>query len=430
MLRATDDIPLNFAFTGKGNDSNPVRSRSRSAPAVQASNCTRTGAPRRAPSTRASASATSSMSSATSTTDTLNESSFVEGTIAAFKGRTIHTYREFERAREKGMYALADPLCFRLGGSGGGHAPDIITVCGESNVLPSSTNPTRPYAKNTLDEHLDMLMVCHHLSKNIAEDVAFADSRIRAETVAAEDVLQDQGAISIISSDSQAMGRIGEVVSRTWRTAAKMRQVRGPWMATLQETTTTGSSDTLRNTPSTLRSETDELNADLNKAECSLPTHSAIVHGMSHLIGSVEEGKLADLVLYKPSNFGTKPEMIIKGGQIAWAQMGTPMHRFQRCSPFMADPCTELSQARHHSTAIAFVSGVSISTRTIAEYGLRKRVEAVVGCRKVTKSDMKLNSALPKLTVDPESYDVLADGELCTVPAATALPLTQAAHLF
>lgn len=323
-------------------------------------------------------------------TDTLNESSFVEGTIKAFKGRTIHTYHSE--------------------GAGGGHAPDIITVCGEENVLPSSTNPTRPYASNTLDEHLDMLMVCHHLSRNIAEDVAFADSRIRAETVAAEDVLQDDGSISIISSDSLAMGRIGEVVTRTWRTAAKMREVRGH-----------------------LRGQDAELKRDNERVKryvAKYTVNPAITHGMSHLIGSVEVGKLADLVLYKPSTFGTRPHMIIKGGQIAWAHVGDPNGSIPFVQPVYGKPMFGAMGKAASMNSIAFVSAASIANGTVGSYGLTKRAEAVVGCRSIGKKDMKLNNTLPKIQVDPETYDVTSDGVLCTVPPATKLPLTQATQLF
>lgn len=390
MLRATDDMPLNFAFTGKGNDS---------------------GMPGLEDQIRAGCAglkihedwgATPAVIESCLTvcdkydvqcnihTDTLNESSFVEGTIEAFKGRTIHTYHSE--------------------GAGGGHAPDIITVCGVENVLPSSTNPTRPYATNTLDEHLDMLMVCHHLSRNIAEDVAFADSRIRAETVAAEDVLQDDGSISIISSDSQAMGRIGEVVSRSWRTAGKMRTMRGHLAG----------EDTVRKRD----------NERVKRYVAKYTINPAITHGISHMIGSIEVGKLADLAIYKPSNFGTRPSMMLKGGQIAWGQMGEANGSIPVVQPIYGRPMYgALGRAAAHNS-VAFVSAVSLEQGIVQSYGLTKRVEAVVGCRNISKRDMKLNATLPKITVDPETYDVTADGKLCTVPAATRLPLTQAMHLF
>ncbi|PWN51263.1 putative urease [Violaceomyces palustris] len=395
MLRSTDGVPLNFAFTGKGNDS---------------------GIPGLEDQIRAGCAgmkihedwgATPAVIDACITvcekydvqvnihTDTLNESSFVEGTIDAFKGRTIHTYHSE--------------------GAGGGHAPDIIRVCGEANVLPSSTNPTRPFAKNTLDEHLDMLMVCHHLSKDIAEDVAFADSRIRAETVAAEDVLQDNGAVSMISSDSQAMGRIGEVVSRTWRTAAKMREMRGP----LREPD--------------LPDGGDAPGADNNRVKRYIAKYTinpAIVHGISHIVGSIEVGKLADLVLYLPENFGTKPEMVLKGGQIAWAQMGDANASIPTVQPIYGRPMHGSNPMAAPWNSFVFVSEISITSGTIASYGIKKRAEAVKGCRKISKKDMKLNNKLPRITVDPETYDVLSDGQLCTIPMAETLPMTQTQHFF
>lgn len=279
MMAATDGLPMNFAFTGKGNDSGPDGLID----IVKAGAC---GMKLHEDWGTTPSNIDQCLEigdkydvQVNIHTDTLNESGFVESTIAAFKGRTIHTYH--------------------TEGAGGGHAPDIIVVCGQDNVLPSSTNPTRPFTNNTLDEHLDMLMVCHHLDKSIPEDIAFADSRIRAETVAAEDLLHDTGAISMVSSDAQAMGRIGEVISRTWRTAAKMREVRGPL-------------------------EGDEPGRDNNRVKRYIAKYTinpAITHGMSHLIGQVAKGQLADLVLWKPENFGTKPEMVVKGGIIAWAQV-------------------------------------------------------------------------------------------------------------
>ncbi|KAI9989810.1 hypothetical protein PInf_020097 [Phytophthora infestans] len=301
-------------------------------------------------------------------TDTLNESSCVEHTIKAFKGRTIHTYHSE--------------------GAGGGHAPDIVTVCGELNVLPSSTNPTRPYTRNTIDEHVDMLMVCHHLDKNIAEDVAFAESRIRGETIAAEDLLHDMGAISIISSDSQAMGRIGEVVTRTWQTADKMKKELGLL-------------------PEDAASEHKRDNFRVRRYVAKYTINPAIAHGMAHLIGSVEVNKLADLCLWKPCFFGSKPELVIKGGAIAYAQMGDPNASIPTHSP---KSCVDKKIAQ--------------------SYGLKKRVEAVRNCRGVTKKDMKLNDALPKIQVDPETYKVHADEKLLTCGPATSLPLTQRFFLF
>lgn len=363
MLRSTDDVPLNFAFTGKGNDSGMPGLEEQ----IEAG-CAGLKLHEDWGTTPATIDSCLTVCDKYDVqcnihTDTLNESSFVEGTIAAFKNRTIHTYHSE--------------------GAGGGHAPDIITVCGEQNVLPSSTNPTRPYATNTLDEHLDMLMVCHHLSRNIAEDVAFADSRIRAETVAAEDVLQDNGSISIISSDSQAMGRIGEVVTRTWRTAAKMRDLQGH-----------------------LQGHDAEKNRDNERVKRYVSKYTinpAIVHGMSHLVGSVEPGKLADLVLYKPCNFGTKPEVIIKGGQIAWAQMGDANASIPTVQPIYGRPMYGARPRAAPFNSIAFVSAVSLANGNVASYGLLKKAEPVVNCRNISKLDMKLNNTLPKITVDPET---------------------------
>ena len=284
-------------------------------------------------------------------TDTLNESGFVEATIAAFKGRTIHTYHSE--------------------GAGGGHAPDIIRVCGEPNVLPSSTNPTRPYTVNTLDEHLDMLMVCHHLDPNLPEDVAFAESRIRGETIAAEDILHDLGAISMMSSDSQAMGRIGEVITRTWQTADKMKQQRGRLAGE------TGDNDNLR----------------IKRYLAKYTINPALAHGMSHLIGSIETGKLADLVLWKPAFFGAKPEMVLKGGVIAWAQMGDPNATIPTPQPVFMRPMFGSFGRAAGPCSIAFVSQLCQTRGVAKSYGLTKRIEAVKGCRQVGKKDLKWNNA-------------------------------------
>ncbi|KAK1222698.1 Urease [Marasmius sp. AFHP31] len=302
-------------------------------------------------------------------TDTLNESGFVETTIAAFGNRTIHTYHSE--------------------GAGGGHAPDIITVCSHPNVLPSSTNPTRPFALNTLDEHLDMLMVCHHLSPSLPEDIAFAESRIRVETIAAEDVLQDIGAISMISSGSQAMGRVGEVVSRTWRTAERMKEVRG---ALVEEGDEGGEGEGGRD------------NARVKRYIAKYTVNPAITHGISHLVGSVKKGLLADLVLWKPSHFGAKPEIVIKGGSIAFAQMGEANASIPTAQPVYGKPMFLPKGA-----SVTFVS--SIGTELfVGKKGRKRRYEAVQGCRHVKKSDMKLNSATPRVEVDPERYEVKADG--------------------
>jgi len=287
-------------------------------------------------------------------------------------------------------------------GAGGGHAPDIISVCGTENVIPSSTNPTRPYCVNTLDEHLDMLMVCHHLDRSIPEDIAFAESRIRAETVAAEDVLNDLGAISIISSDAQAMGRVGEVVSRTWRTASKMKQFTGP----LKEETRAGAD-----------------NERVKRYIAKYTINPAITHGMSHLIGDVAVGKLADLVIWKPSHFGVRPESIIKGGVIAWANMGDANASIPTVQPMIGRPMWGSQPKAAALNSILFVSKLSVETGTVAEYGLDKRVEPVVNCRTIGKSSMKNNSYAPKISVDPETYRVEADGVHMSVGPATKLPL-------
>ncbi len=320
--------------------------------------------------------------------DTLNEAGFVETTIAAFKGRTIHTYH--------------------TEGAGGGHAPDIIKVCGEANVLPSSTNPTRPYTLNTLDEHLDMLMVCHHLSPSIPEDVAFAESRIRRETIAAEDILHDLGAFSMISSDSQAMGRIGETIIRTWQTAHKMKVQRGG----------------LPND----RQPADNLRAKRYIAKYTI--NPAITHGISNYVGSIESGKIADLVLWKPAFFGVKPETVIKGGMIAWAQMGDANASIPTPQPVHMRPMFGSYGGARNNTAVTFISQVAMEQLLPDRLQLQKQTLAVSGTRNVSKRDMKLNDALPHMEVNPETYEVRADGELLTCEPATVLPMAQRYFLF
>ncbi|KAI0048100.1 urease [Auriscalpium vulgare] len=390
MFAATDGMPMNFAFTGKGNDAGPrglediVKAGAAglklhedwgSTPATII-NCLDVGDKYDV--------------QVNIHTDTLNESGFVETTIAAFGERTIHTYH--------------------TEGAGGGHAPDIIVVCGLPNVLPSSTNPTRPFTNNTLDEHLDMLMVCHHLDKSIPEDLAFAESRIRAETVAAEDVLHDTGAISMISSDSQAMGRVGEVVSRTWRTASKMREFRGP-LATLGDTEGVD-------------------NGRVKRYIAKYTVNPAITHGISHLVGQVAVGTLADLVLWKPENFGIKPEMVLKSGVIAWSQMGDANASIPTVQPFFGRPMWGGYPASAARNSTTFVSQISLDSGAIAGYGLARRFEAVRNCRRVRKSDMKWNDLTPHVKVDPESYEVRADGELMDVAPAEKLPLARVYNLF
>ncbi|THH19261.1 hypothetical protein EW146_g1878 [Bondarzewia mesenterica] len=390
MLAAMDGLPMNFAITGKGNDAGPkglediVKAGAAglklhedwgSTPAA-IKNCLDIGDKYDV--------------QVNIHTDTLNESGFVETTIAAFGDRTIHTYH--------------------TEGAGGGHAPDIIVVCGLDNVLPSSTNPTRPFTNNTLDEHLDMLMVCHHLDRSIPEDLAFAESRIRAETVAAEDVLQDTGAISMISSDSQAMGRVGEVVSRTWRTASKMREFRGPL--------------------SSLGDQDGVDNGRVKRYVAKYTINPAITHGISHLVGQVAVGTLADLVLWKPENFGIKPEMVIKSGIIAWSQMGDANASIPTVQPFLGRPMWGSCAPSAALNSVHFVSQISITSGVVASYGLNKRFEAVRGCRIVKKKDMKWNDATPKMKVDPESYEVYADGVLADVAPAEKLPLARAYNIF
>ncbi|KAH9966265.1 urease [Lactifluus volemus] len=380
MLAATDTLPMNFGFTGKGNDAGPsalediVKAGAAglklhedwgSTPAAIV-NCLNVG--------------DAYDVQVNIHTDTLNESGFVETTIAAFGGRTIHTYH--------------------TEGAGGGHAPDIITVCGYENVLPSSTNPTRPYASNTLDEHLDMLMVCHHLDKSIPEDLAFAESRY----------LHDLGAISMISSDSQAMGRVGEVISRTWRTASKMRKFRGP-LTSLGDTE-------------------GHDNARVKRYIAKYTINPAITHGISHVVGQIAPGALADLVLWKPENFGAKPEMVLKSGVIAWAQMGDANGSIPTVQPFFGRPMWGAHPASAARNSVSFVSQASLDSGTIARYGLMKRMEAVRGCRRVRKRDMKWNDSTPHVTVDPESYEVRADGDLADIAPATTLPLARLYNVF
>jgi urease subunit alpha len=388
MLKATDALPLNMGFTGKGNTSMPEG-------LADQINAGAIGLKLHEDWGTSPASIDCCLGVAdqfdvqvTIHTDTLNESGFVEASIAAFKGRTIHTYH--------------------TEGAGGGHAPDIIRVCGEPNVLPSSTNPTRPYTINTLDEHLDMLMVCHHLDKNLPEDVAFAESRIRGETIAAEDVLHDLGAISMISSDSQAMGRIGEVITRTWQTADKMRQQRGP----LPE------------------DGDDHDNFRIRRYIAKYTINPAIAHGCGHIIGSVEVGKLADLVLWKPAFFGIKPEMVVKGGTIAWAQMGDPNASIPTPQPIYMRPMFGSFGQAAGPISLALVSGASMEAGVVQSYGLAKRLTPIKGCRNLGKKDMRLNDATPKMKVDAETYEVRADGVLLQSSPATVLPLAQRYCLF
>ena len=374
MLQSADAWPLNFGFLGKGNSS----LRLGLAAQVEAGAC---GLKLHEDwgTTPAAIDACLAVAEEFDVqvcihTDTLNESGFVEASRAAFKGRTIHTYH--------------------TEGAGGGHAPDIMRLCGEANVLPSSTNPTRPFTVNTIDEHLDMLMVCHHLDKNIPEDVAFAESRIRQETIAAEDILHDLGALSIIASDSQAMGRVGEVVCRTWQTAHKMRQQRG----LLPEDA--GGADNYR----------------ARRYVAKYTINPAIAHGLSAQIGSVETGKLADLVLWQPAFFGVKPELVIKGGVIAYAQMGDANASIPTPQPVYPRPMFGSYGNAVGPTSLAFVS--QASRERVGEYGLAKEVVPVEHCRDIGKTDMRLNDVVPNIEVDPETYKVNVDGEEITCEPA------------
>ena len=321
-------------------------------------------------------------------TDTLNESGFVEHTVAAMKGRTIHA--------------------FHTEGAGGGHAPDIIKICGDANVLPSSTNPTRPFTVNTLEEHLDMLMVCHHLDKSIPEDIAFAESRIRRETIAAEDVLHDMGAFSIIASDSQAMGRVGEVLIRTWQTADKMKKQRG---ALAEET---GDNDNMR----------------VRRYIAKYTINPAIAQGVSHVIGDISVGKRADLVLWNPAFFGVKPEMVLMAGCIVVAQMGDPNASIPTPQPVYSRPMFGAYGSALRHTSVSFVSGAAQDANIAATLGLAKQTVAVKNTRSIGKADMVLNNALPKVEVHPETYEVRADGVLLTCQPAEVLPMAQRYFMF
>lgn len=388
MLQAADAFPLNFGFLGKGNSAQPAGLEEQvKAGAMGLKLHEDWGTTPAAIDTCLTVADEYDVQVAIHT-DTLNESGFVENTIAAFKNRAIHTYH--------------------TEGAGGGHAPDIIKVCGEANVLPSSTNPTRPYTVNTLEEHLDMLMVCHHLSRSIPEDVAFAESRIRRETIAAEDILHDLGAFSMIASDSQAMGRVGEVIIRTWQTAHKMKVQRGALA---------GDSD-----------QNDNERAKRYVAKYTI--NPAITHGMAEHIGSVEVGKLADLCLWKPALFGVKPEIVVKGGAIAWAQMGDPNASIPTPQPIHMRPMFGSYGGAISATSLTFVSNAAMDDGIGDRLYLQKPVAAVTNTRHISKADMKLNAYQPHVEVDPETYEVRADGELLTCEPAHVLPMAQRYFLF
>jgi urease subunit alpha len=392
MLQASDSYPMNLGFLGKGNASQvePLREQIE-AGAIGLKLHEDWGT------TPAAIDTCLTVADETDTqvaihTDTLNESGFVEATIAAFKGRTIHTYH--------------------TEGAGGGHAPDIIRVCAEQNVLPSSTNPTRPYTINTIDEHLDMLMVCHHLDAAIAEDIAFAESRIRKETIAAEDLLHDMGAFSMISSDSQAMGRVGEVILRTWQTAHKMK-------AQFGALSSGGLSDPKEHD-----------NARIKRYVAKYTINPALTHGVAHEVGSVEVGKFADLVIWRPAYFGVKPYSILKGGMIAMAVMGDPNASIPTPQPVHYRPQFGAAHSAIGQTSMTFLSQAARSRGLAERLELSKLTPVVEGIRTIKKSDMKLNDATPTITVSPENYKVYADGRLLDCEPARVLPMAQRYFLF
>ena len=386
MYEAVEAFPLNFGFLGKGNSSLPESLREQVRAGALGLKLHEDWGTTPSAIDQCLSVADEFDVQVAIHTDTLNEAGFVEDTIAAFKGRTIHTYH--------------------TEGAGGGHAPDIIKVCGLPNVLPSSTNPTMPFTRNTMDEHIDMLMVCHHLSPSIPEDVAFADSRIRAETIGAEDILHDIGAISMMSSDSQAMGRIGEVICRTWQTADKMKRQRGRLPGEAAD------SDNLR----------------VRRYVAKYTINPAITHGIAAHVGSIEVGKLADLVLWKPAFFGAKPELVIKGGFIAGAMMGDGNASIPTPQPVIARSMFGGYGAALHACSVHFVSRAGLESGALA--GLGRPGAAVRGCRTLRKQDLVLNDALPRIEVNPDTYEVRADGELLQCDAVDVLPLAQRYFLF
>ncbi len=388
MLQAAEGLPVNLGFLGKGNASLPEALEEQVRAGAMGLKLHEDWGTTPAAIDCCLAVAERADVQVAIHTDTLNESGFVEDTIAAFKGRTIHTYH--------------------TEGAGGGHAPDIIRAAGMPNVLPSSTNPTRPYTVNTVDEHLDMLMVCHHLSPAIPEDVAFAESRIRRETIAAEDILHDLGAFSMISSDSQAMGRIGEVITRTWQTAHKMKVQRGA----------------LAGDPAT------HDNARAKRYVAKYTINPAIAHGVAHEIGSVEVGKLADLVLWRPAFFATKPSLIIKGGLIAAAPMGDPNASIPTPQPVHYRPMFAAFGGALAATGMTFLSHWAVEEGIAERLGLKRLLGTVSGTRRLTKSDMIHNDWQPEIEVDPQTYEVRADGQLLTCEPAAVLPFAQRYFLF
>ncbi|MBD8624240.1 urease subunit alpha [Pseudomonas sp. CFBP 13727] len=391
MLQAADAFAMNIGFTGKGNASLPE-------PLIEQVKAGAIGLKLHEDWGTTPAAIDNCLSVADQYdvqvaihTDTLNESGFVETTLAAFKGRTIHTYH--------------------TEGAGGGHAPDIIKACGFANVLPSSTNPTRPFTRNTIDEHLDMLMVCHHLDPSIAEDVAFAESRIRRETIAAEDILHDLGAFSMISSDSQAMGRVGEVITRTWQTADKMKKQRG---ALPEDAEDAEGNDNFR----------------AKRYIAKYTINPAITHGISHEVGSIEVGKWADLVLWRPAFFGVKPTLILKGGAIAASLMGDANASIPTPQPVHYRPMFASFGGSRHATSLTFISQAALDAGVPEQLGLKKQIAVVKGCRSVQKTDLIHNGYLPDIEVDPQTYQVKADGVLLWCEPADVLPMAQRYFLF
>ncbi|HIP81789.1 MAG TPA: urease subunit alpha [Leucothrix mucor] len=388
MLQAAEEFPMNLGFMGKGNASLPEALDEQIEAGVMGLKLHEDWGTTPASIDNCLSVAERYDIQVAIHTDTLNESGFVEDTFAAFRNRTIHT--------------------FHTEGAGGGHAPDIIKACGELNVLPSSTNPTRPYTVNTVDEHLDMLMVCHHLDPSIAEDVAFAESRIRRETIAAEDILHDLGAFSMIASDSQAMGRVGEVITRTWQTAHKMKVQRG----------------SLAGDPKT------NDNNRIKRYIAKYTINPALAHGIAHEVGSIEVGKLADIVLWKPAFFATKPSLIIKGGMIANAPMGDPNASIPTPQPVHYRPMFGAYGGARLATCMTFLSQASMDAGIADQLGVKSLVSAVKGCRSVKKTDMIHNDYMPEIDVDSQTYEVRADGELLTCEPADVLPLAQRYFLF
>ncbi|KAF9582322.1 hypothetical protein BGW38_000353 [Lunasporangiospora selenospora] len=395
VMQATDASPLNFGFTGKGNTANLTGIDDQVKAGVVGLKLHEDWGTTPAAIDNCLTACDLYDVQATIHTDTLNEAGFVQSTVGAIKGRTIHTYH--------------------TEGAGGGHAPDIITVCGQPNVLPSSTTPTLPFTKNTLDEHIDMLMVCHHLDKNLPEDVHFAESRIRGETIAAEGCLHDMGAISMISSDAQAMGRIGEVVSRTWMLADRMKEIRGH----IPDTREGGF-------------ETTADNFRVKRYVAKYTINPAVAHGISHLVGSIEVGKLADLIMYDFNTFGAKPTHVLKSGVVTYSAMGLANGSIPSTQPIILRPMFGAIGSAAATNSVLFMSQAAVDLNRAQEYGLKKRVEPIKNCRDISKADMRLNEHCPVVEVDPESFEVSVEGVMISdmVKPAETLPLCQSMYIF